>query len=94
LVARHFTPTLANTSYGSPTTFLWNFGNGQTSAQQSPVAPTYVNTTRRDSVYTLSLKVTNVCGTDSVKKSITVKANDVFAKILHKYKPGLPTLNR
>jgi PKD repeat protein len=87
-----FTPTLANTSYGSPTTFLWNFGNGQTSAQQSPVAPTYVNTTRRDSVYTLSLKVTNVCGTDSVKKSITVKANDVFAKFFTNINQGCQPL--
>ena len=77
-----FTPVLANTSYGSPTTYLWNFGNGQTTTLKNPVVPTYVNTTRRDSVYTIRLKVSNACGTDSVKKNITVKANDVFAKFI------------
>ncbi|MDB5228612.1 MAG: hypothetical protein JWN78_2805 [Bacteroidota bacterium] len=75
-----FTPTLASTSYGSPTSFFWNFGNGQTTTLQNPAAPTYTNMTRRDSVYTISLKVSNACGSDSIKKNITVKANDVFAK--------------
>ena len=87
-----FTPVLANTSYGSPNSFLWNFGNGQSSALQSPVAPTYVNTTRRDSVMTISLKVSNVCGADSIKKNITVKANDVFAKFFTNINQGCQPL--
>ena len=88
-----FTPILANTSYGSPTDFVWNFGNGQNSTLQSPVAPTYYNTTRRDSVFTLRLKVSNACGTDSVKKNITVKANDVFAKYFTSIRQGCEPLS-
>ncbi len=88
-----FTPTLANTSYGSPTDFFWNFGNGQTSTLQSPNPPTYRNMTRRDSVITLSLRVSNVCGVDSVKKNITVKANDVFAKFFTSINQGCQPLD-
>ena len=75
-----FTPVLANTSYGSPNTYLWNFGNGITTTFQNPGAPTYVNNTRRDTTYKIKLTVTNACGSDTISKSITVKGNDVFAK--------------
>lgn len=87
-----FKPVLANTSYGSPTSFLWNFGNGQITTAQSPTAPTYINTTRRDSVYTIKLKVSNACGSDSIKKNITVKANDVFAKYFTNINQGCQPL--
>ncbi len=87
-----FTPTLANTSYGSPTNFLWNFGNGQTTTMQSPNPPTYINMTRRDSTFTIRLKVSNACGTDSVKKNIIVKANDVFAKFFTNINQGCQPL--
>jgi PKD repeat protein len=87
-----FTPVLANTSFGSPTNFLWNFGNGQTTNLQSPTPPTYTNMTRRDSVFTISLKVSNVCGSDSIKKNITVKANDVFAKFFTNINQGCQPL--
>jgi len=75
-----FTPVLANTSYGSPTTFSWNFGNGVITTFPNPSSPTYINTTRRDTSYKVSLFVSNVCGSDTITKSITVKGNDVFAK--------------
>ncbi|MFN8295454.1 MAG: PKD domain-containing protein [Chitinophagales bacterium] len=87
-----FTPILANTSYGSPTNFLWNFGNGQTTNSQSPTPPTYTNMTRRDSIFTISLKVSNVCGSDSIRKNITVKANDVFAKFFTNINQGCQPL--
>jgi|GEM_PF-3699005 PKD repeat protein len=87
-----FTPTLANTSYGSPTDFVWNFGNGQTTFIQNPSAPTYTNTTRRDSIFTIRLKVSNACGTDSIKKDILVKANDVVAKFFTSINQGCQPL--
>jgi PKD repeat protein len=74
-----FSPTLQNTSFGSPTTFLWDFGNGQTTNLRDPIAPTYINTTRRDTTYTLRLTVSNSCGIDSIKKTIIVKSNNVKA---------------
>jgi PKD repeat protein len=75
-----FQPILNNTSYGSATSFSWNFGNGQSSTLQNPVAPTYVNNTRRDTTYTIRLIASNSCGTDSIKKTITIKGNDVNAR--------------
>lgn len=87
-----FTPILANTSYGSPTNFLWNFGNGQTTTVQNPTAPTYINTTRRDTTYKISLFVSNACGTDTITKSITVKGNDVTAKFFSNITQGCQPL--
>lgn len=75
-----FTPVLANTSYGSPNTFLWDFGNGVTTTFENPIAPTYINTTRRDTSYKIKLTITNDCGSDTITKSITVKGNDIYAK--------------
>jgi len=75
-----FTPALANTSYGSPTSFVWDFGNGNTTTFESPIPPTYINTTRRDTSYKIKLSVLNTCGSDTITKSITVKGNDIFAK--------------
>lgn len=87
-----FTPTLANTSYGSPTNFVWNFGNGQTSLSANPTAPTYLNTTRRDSTFTIKLKASNACGSDSIQKDIVVKANDVVAKFFTNINQGCQPL--
>ncbi len=88
-----FTPILANTAYGSPTSFAWDFGNGQISNLKDPIAPTYRNTTRRDSVITIKLKVSNACGADSIKKNITVKANDVHAKFFTSINQGCEPLS-
>ena len=74
-------PILYNGSYGNPTSYFWDFGNGQTTIQANPVAPTYTNTTRRDTVFTIRLKVSNSCGSDSMQKTVTVKANNVETDI-------------
>ncbi|MCB0507370.1 MAG: PKD domain-containing protein, partial [Bacteroidetes bacterium] len=87
-----FTPILANTSYGSPTSFVWDFGNGQTSTLASPNPPTYTNTTRRDSIFTIRLRVSNACGVDSIQKNILVKANDVYAKFFTSINQGCEPL--
>lgn len=75
-----FVPIFANTSYGSPTDYFWDFGNGQTTIISNPFSPTYNNPTRRDSVFTITLKVSNVCGRDSLQKNITVTGNDNYAR--------------
>lgn len=87
-----FQPILANISYGSPTAYLWNFGNGQTTTQANPVAPTYVNTTRRDTTFTISLKAVNSCDADSISKTITVKGNDIFARYFTNINQGCQPL--
>lgn len=87
-----FTPILANTSFGSPTGYVWDFGNGQTSTLQFPPSPTYINKTRRDSVFTIKLKAINSCGADSIRKNITVKGNDVHAKFFTNIPQGCEPL--
>jgi parallel beta-helix repeat protein len=53
-----------DTSKGSPTSWLWNFGDGKTSTKQNPVH----NYTKNGN-YSVSLTVTNVAGSDSLTKS-------------------------
>lgn len=50
-----------DTSTGSPTSWLWNFGDGNTSAKQNPVH----NYTKNGN-YSVSLTVTNVAGSGSL----------------------------
>ncbi len=68
------TVQFTSTSTGSPTSYLWNFGNSNTSTIQTPSA-TYV----LPGTYTVSLKVTNASGsnTKTVTAFITVYSNPV-----------------
>lgn len=88
-----FQPILNNTSYGSSTSFSWNFGNGQISLLQNPVAPTYVNTTRRDTTFIIRLIASNTCGTDTIKNTILIKGNDVNARFFTNIDRGCQPLS-
>lgn len=55
--------------YGSAATYAWDFGDGATSTQKFP-KHTYAS----DGKYTVCLKVTNACGTDST--CVFVKVDD------------------
>lgn len=55
--------TFIDNSSNSPTSWLWNFGNGDTSTQQNPV---YVYTTI--GTYTVTLTATNTYGSDTETK--------------------------
>ena len=71
----HSTPNLTtiptnfqNTSSGpGPLTFLWEFGDGNTSTQENPSHQYTISNT-----YTITLSVTNVHGTDSMVDTINV----------------------
>jgi PKD repeat protein len=77
-----FNPILVNDAFGSPTTYYWHFGiTGQTSILSTPTPPTYQNPHRNDTTYSVLQIVSNVCGTDSVRKKITVRANNTYANI-------------
>jgi len=56
--------TFSDESTNSPTNWLWTFGDGQTSAVQSPVHYYTTNGT-----YTVKLKSWNIFGTDSLVKT-------------------------
>lgn len=55
-----------NTSAGG-SSYLWNFGDGNTSTLMSPS-----HTYSADGTYSVQLTVTNVCGSTSVTQSVTV----------------------
>ncbi len=55
-------------STGTPTTWGWDFGNGQTSASQNPTGICYSTA----GSYTVSLTVTNANGSDNTTQTLTV----------------------
>ncbi|MEM6270363.1 MAG: PKD domain-containing protein [Bacteroidota bacterium] len=66
------TPTLLSVAFndqtlGSPTNWLWDFGDGNTSIMQNPT-----HTYAAPGSYTVCLTVTDTCGTDSSCQSVTV----------------------
>lgn len=56
---------LTNNSSGPALSFDWDFGNGQVSTAQDPADQTYSAGILADTTYTITLDVTNFCGTDS-----------------------------
>jgi PKD repeat protein len=60
---------MTDTSTGNPTSWLWNFGNGTTSAAQNP-SVTYAAAGK----YTVSLTATNSAGATVVSQDIIVTA--------------------
>lgn len=67
-----------NTSVGNPDTFLWNFGNGQSSVLEQPGGTTYF-TDEEPTEYTITLSLANECGTDDFSYTVTVLPNTVMA---------------
>ena len=62
------TVTFTNTSTGTPTTYLWNFGDGQTSTLANPTHTYY----GPPGVYIVTLTVTNAAGTNTTTSGISV----------------------
>ncbi len=62
------TVTFTNTSVGA-NTFLWNFGDGNTSTQTSPV-----HTYATGGTYTVTLTASNPCGTTTATQTINLTA--------------------
>jgi PKD repeat protein/subtilisin family serine protease len=56
--------TFTDTSTGNPTSWLWDFGDGQTSTAQNPT-----HTYNQPGLYTVSLTVANVEGSDTITLS-------------------------
>lgn len=63
----NLTYTFTDTSAGSPTSWLWNFGDGNTDTIQNPV-----HTYAANGTYTVSLTVSNGLCTDVLTQTITV----------------------
>ncbi|AEA44864.1 PKD domain-containing protein [Fluviicola taffensis] len=59
-------------SLGQSLTYNWNYGNGQTSTNPTPLSQTYQASNFSDTSYTITLNLTNFCGTSSHSEQITV----------------------
>ncbi len=59
---------LTDESTGSPTSWLWYFGDGQGVTSQGPFTHTYTSA----GTYTVALTVSNACGSDTTSATITV----------------------
>lgn len=70
--------TFANVSQGSPQSYFWDFGNGFTSTDQTPVPQIF---TAGDSpiTYDITLVASNACGSDSLSKPLVVYPDEVQA---------------
>lgn len=60
--------SFTSTSTGNPTAYSWNFGNGNTAT-----TATATNTYTASGNYTVSLTVTNACGSNTTTQQITVE---------------------
>ncbi len=63
-----------NQSEGYEMNFQWDFGNGQQSASQQPGSPQFYQGGANDTTYTITLTAENLCGVDTYRDTITVKA--------------------
>ena len=66
------TVNFSQNSIGQPTNYLWNFGNGNQSTVAIPPAQTFVNPGLTDSLFTITLTVSNACGSNSFSQQILV----------------------
>jgi large repetitive protein len=66
--------TVANTSTGFSISYLWNFGTaGPSSTDTIPTLPSFPAPIINDSLYRVTLSVTNFCGTSVIADSVLVR---------------------
>jgi PKD repeat protein len=70
------TVSFANASYGLPTSYLWIFGNGNTSTSTIP-PPQLFTADSTIETYIIMLIATNQCGSDTMMDTLTVYPNTV-----------------
>lgn len=63
---------LDNQSFGDGLSFAWDFGDGSTSTDEEPGQHTYYASLVWDTTYTITLAVTNFCGSVDSVRTITV----------------------
>ncbi|MFN5371961.1 MAG: PKD domain-containing protein, partial [Bacteroidia bacterium] len=74
-----FVPDFQNLSYGTPTSYFWDFGNGNTSAEFDPEGQVFMAIDNDTTTYEILLVATNECGKDSAIVTIVVLPNTVTA---------------
>lgn len=74
---RPLTVNFTDTSTGPADSWLWNFGDGNTSTLQNP-SKTYTS----KGIYTVSLKATNTVGTNTITKTNLIQSVDSFSRTI------------
>ncbi|MEM8526562.1 MAG: PKD domain-containing protein [Bacteroidota bacterium] len=69
---------IQNSSFGTPETYFWTYGNGRTSMDSLPISPVY-SVDEEIIEFPISLTVTNGCGEDSLMQTIRIRPSDVRA---------------
>lgn len=67
-----------NSSYNSPQTYFWDFGNGKTSNAKDP-KPQYYNIGINDTTYLVTLVASNNCGSDTARRDVIIKSTNANA---------------
>jgi gliding motility-associated-like protein len=70
---------MSQNSFGLPTSYSWDFGNGTTSNQALPPTVIYSNATQNNLTFPITLTVSNACGSSQHTDSIQVAPNTVTA---------------
>lgn len=65
---------LANESFGLDTYFYWDFGNGMSSTMPEPDFAVPYQAGMNDTTYIVTLTAQNLCGTDTFRDTLLVKA--------------------
>ena len=73
-----------DTSVGNPTSWSWDFGDGQSSGDQNPPLHFY----NRDGSYTVSLTVKNIFGQDTKVQTNLITVREGPGLISQPTRPG------
>ncbi|MCH1613847.1 MAG: PKD domain-containing protein, partial [Flavobacteriales bacterium] len=73
------TITLANNSYGLPDSFYWDFGDGSFGTNNDTLFDHYYTPGPSTLFYTITMAVTNECGTDTTVETVTILPSDLVA---------------
>ena len=73
------TITFANNSYGLPDTFYWDFGDGNFGNNSDTIFDHYYPPGTSNSFYTVTMAVSNECGTDTSYENLTILPSNLVA---------------
>lgn len=75
----HAEVSFGNASFGDPSSFQWDLGDGTQSDSQAPVVTHAYVAGDEPTEFTITLVALNACGSDTAQRTITVLPNEVTA---------------
>ena len=71
--------TLANNSYGLPDSYYWDFGDGSFGTNSDTIFDKQYSPGPSTDFYTITMAVTNECGTDTTTETVTILPSGLVA---------------